>query len=109
MSGLLIGADEPDHHGDLNVELVTGPDNTLGHIIAACDAINHWSACAVRDLSDEYRKTHAFMRPLKKLLMHYRPLGAVGVITPWNGPFGLAVNPTVQALFPWRVASKSGR
>ena len=85
-------------------------------IIAACDAIVHWSACAVRDLSDEYRKTHAFMRPLKKLLMHYRPLGVVGVITPWNGPFALAVNPTTQALLagnavllkPSEVAPRSG-
>ncbi len=85
-------------------------------IIAACDAINHWSACAVRDLSDEVRKTHAFMRPLKKLIMHYRPLGVVGIITPWNGPFALAVNPTTQALLagnavllkPSEVAPRSG-
>ena len=34
----------------------------------------------------------------KKLLMTYRPLGVVGVITPWNGPFILSLNPTVQAL-----------
>jgi acyl-CoA reductase-like NAD-dependent aldehyde dehydrogenase len=67
-------------------------------IISACDAINHWSSCAERDLSDEERKTHAFMRPFKKLMMHYRPLGVVGIITPWNGPFALAVNPSVQAL-----------
>ncbi|MBK6813709.1 MAG: aldehyde dehydrogenase family protein [Sandaracinaceae bacterium] len=30
--------------------------------------------------------------------MVYRPLGVVGVITPWNGPFSLSRNPTAQAL-----------
>lgn len=85
-------------------------------VIAACDAINHWCACAERDLRDEVRKLHGFMRPLKKLVMHYRPLGVVGVITPWNGPFALAVNPTVQAVLagnavllkPSEVAPRSG-
>jgi len=94
----------------------TRAETLMIEIIAACDFINHWSACAVRDLSDEVRKTHGFMRPLKKLLIHYRPLGVVGVITPWNGPFALAVNPTVQALLagnavllkPSEVAPRSG-
>jgi acyl-CoA reductase-like NAD-dependent aldehyde dehydrogenase len=94
----------------------TRAEALMVEIIAACDAIVHWSACAVRDLSDEVRKTHAFMRPLKKLIMHYRPLGVVGIITPWNGPFALAVNPSVQALLagnavllkPSEVAPRSG-
>ena len=94
----------------------TRAEMLMVEIIAACDAINHWSSCAVRDLSDEVRKTHAFMRPLKKLLMHSRPLGVIGIITPWNGPFALAVNPTTQALLagnavllkPSEVAPRSG-
>jgi acyl-CoA reductase-like NAD-dependent aldehyde dehydrogenase len=94
----------------------TRAETLMVEIIAACDAITHWSACAVRDLSDEVRKTHAFIRPLKKLIMHYRPLGVVGVITPWNGPFALAVNPTTQALLagnavllkPSEVAPRAG-
>ena len=94
----------------------TKAEALMMEVIAACDAINHWCACAERDLSDEVRKTHGFIRPLKKLLIHYRPLGVVGVITPWNGPFALAVNPTVQALVagnavllkPSEVAPRSG-
>ncbi len=35
---------------------------------------------------------------MKKLQVVYRPLGVVGIITPWNGPFILGVNPTAQAL-----------
>ena len=34
----------------------------------------------------------------KKLQVFYKPLGVVGVISPWNGPFILSLNPTVQAL-----------
>jgi succinate-semialdehyde dehydrogenase/glutarate-semialdehyde dehydrogenase len=34
----------------------------------------------------------------KKLVISHRPLGVVGIITPWNGPFVLSLNPTVQAL-----------
>ena len=48
----------------------TRAEMLMVEIIAACDAINQWSSCAVRALSDEVRKTHAFMRPLTKLLMH---------------------------------------
>ena len=76
----------------------THADALMVEVIAALDFITHWSARAVRDLSDEPIKPHGFLRALKKLVMHYRPLGVVGVITPWNGPFALAINPTVQAL-----------
>ena len=34
----------------------------------------------------------------KKLRLVHRPLGVVGIITPWNFPFILSLNPTVQAL-----------
>jgi acyl-CoA reductase-like NAD-dependent aldehyde dehydrogenase len=76
----------------------TRADALMIDLIAGCDSILHWCARAEDELSDEPRKTHGFMRPVKKLLMHYRPLGVVGVITPWNGPFALAINPCVQAL-----------
>lgn len=33
-----------------------------------------------------------------RVKVHYQPLGVVGVITPWNFPFFLALGPTVQAL-----------
>lgn len=85
-------------------------------IVPACDYLNFWSARAVKELSDEKRKLHGYLRPFKKLIMHYRPLGVVGVITPWNGPFPLALNPTLQAVLagnavvlkPSEVAPYSG-
>jgi succinate-semialdehyde dehydrogenase/glutarate-semialdehyde dehydrogenase len=35
---------------------------------------------------------------MKQLRIVYRPLGVVGVISPWNAPFVLSMNPTIQAL-----------
>ncbi len=85
-------------------------------IVPGCDYLNFWSGRAVKELSDEKRKLHGYLRPVKKLIMHYRPLGVVGVITPWNGPFSLAINPTIQAVLagnavilkPSEVAPYSG-
>ena len=85
-------------------------------VVPGCDYLNYWCGRAVKDLSDEKRKLHGYLRPMKKLLMHYRPLGVVGVITPWNGPFSLAINPMVQAVLagnavilkPSEVAPHSG-
>ena len=67
-------------------------------IVPSCDFINYWAGRAAKDLADERVGLHGYMKPLKKLYMHYQPLGVVGVITPWNGPFVLSINPTVQAL-----------
>lgn len=85
-------------------------------VLPGCDYINFWCSRAAEELRDERRKLHGYLRPYKKLLMHYRPLGVVGVITPWNGPFSLAINPSVQAVLagnavilkPSEVAPYSG-
>src|SRR6185436_8836081 len=53
----------------------------------------------------------------KKMILTYRPLGVIGIITPWNGPFILSLNPSVQALMagntvvlkPSEVTPFSGR
>ncbi len=74
------------------------PEALAIEILPSCDFINYWCGRAPKDLADEWRGLHGYLRPMKKLLMMYRPLGVVGVITPWNGPFALSMNPTVQAL-----------
>ncbi len=91
-------------------------ESLMMEILPGCDYINFWCGRAVTELSDEKRKLHGYLRPYKKLLMHYRPLGVVGIITPWNGPFSLAINPSVQAILagnavilkPSEVAPYSG-
>lgn len=35
----------------------------------------------------------------RRIELHYRPLGVVGIITPWNAPINLAVGPLVAALY----------
>lgn len=85
-------------------------------VLPGCDFINFWCGRAEAELADEKRKVHGYLKPFKKLLIHYRPLGVIGVITPWNGPFSLAINPVVQALLagnavilkPSEVAPYSG-
>ncbi|MCA9530596.1 MAG: aldehyde dehydrogenase family protein [Myxococcales bacterium] len=85
-------------------------------IISSCDFINYWTGRAPKDLADEKRKMHGYLKPLRKLVIQYQPLGVVGVITPWNGPFVLSMNACVQALLagnavllkPSEVTPRSG-
>lgn len=65
-------------------------------ILAACDALSFYARRAKRILADRTLPVH--LLKTKKLRISYRPLGVVGIITPWNFPFLLALNPTVQAL-----------
>jgi acyl-CoA reductase-like NAD-dependent aldehyde dehydrogenase len=67
-------------------------------ILPTCDFVNYWCRRAAKDLADQRVGLHGYLKPFKKLVLHYQPLGVVGVITPWNGPFVLSMNPVVQAL-----------
>ena len=65
-------------------------------ILVACDTLRFYATRARRILADRRLPLH--LLKTKKLKICYRPLGVVGIITPWNFPFLLAFNPTVQAL-----------
>ncbi len=65
-------------------------------ILPACDALQFYAKRAKRILADRSVPLH--LTKTKRLCIHYQPLGVVGVITPWNVPFLLSLNPTVQAL-----------
>lgn len=65
-------------------------------VLAACDALSFYAKRAKRILADRSVPVHLLKN--KKLRVSYRPLGVVGIITPWNFPFLLALNPTAQAL-----------
>jgi acyl-CoA reductase-like NAD-dependent aldehyde dehydrogenase len=67
-------------------------------IYSACDALTYYAKHAAQMLRSEKRPLHGVMRFVKKLRIEYRPLGVIGVISPWNGPFILSLNPTIQAL-----------
>jgi succinate-semialdehyde dehydrogenase/glutarate-semialdehyde dehydrogenase len=65
-------------------------------ILGACDALQFYAKRAERILADRTVPLH--LMKSKRLRISYRPLGVVGIITPWNFPFLLALNPTIQAL-----------
>jgi acyl-CoA reductase-like NAD-dependent aldehyde dehydrogenase len=65
-------------------------------LLPACDALQFYAKRAKRILADRTIPLHLLKS--KKLRISYRPLGVVGIITPWNFPFILSLNPTAQAL-----------
>ena len=84
-------------------------------ILTGCDALQFYAKRARHILADRTVPLH--LLKTKKLRISHHPLGVVGIITPWNFPFILALNPTVQALIagnavvlkPSEVAPDSGR
>ncbi len=71
-------------------------ETIMMEIMPACDALSYFSKQARRTLRD--RKVGLHLLRNKRLTITYQPLGVVGVITPWNGPFILSINPAIQAL-----------
>ncbi|MCB1615937.1 MAG: aldehyde dehydrogenase family protein, partial [Pseudomonadales bacterium] len=73
-------------------------DAMVFEVYAVCDFIAYWCKQAVKVLKDEKVKVPGPLKFMKKLQVVYKPLGVVGIITPWNGPFVLTANPAVQAM-----------
>lgn len=67
-------------------------------IFAACDALHYYAKEAGKILKPEKKKLHGLIGIAKKATIVYKPRGVVGVISPWNAPFILSLNPTIQAL-----------
>jgi len=65
-------------------------------VMTSCDALQFYAKRAKRVLAERTVPLH--LLKTKKLRIAYKPLGVVGIITPWNFPFVLALNPTAQAL-----------
>lgn len=92
-------------------------DALLMEIYASCDSVSYYCRRADKFLRPEKPRAHGLMGLSKKIELHFKPLGVVGIITPWNGPFILALNPTIQAILagnavllkPSEVTPESGR
>ncbi len=84
-------------------------------ILTAADALQFYAKRARHILADRTVPVH--LLKTKKLRVTHSPLGVVGIITPWNFPFLLALNPSAQALVagnsvvlkPSEVTPDSGR
>lgn len=72
-------------------------ETILMEMIPAADVMAWFSKHAKSMLSDEKVGLQTLLKA-KRMVVTYRPMGVVGVITPWNGPFILGLNPAVPAL-----------
>lgn len=67
-------------------------------IFPACDALDYYAKNTAKFLATQKVDIHGTLSMVKELYITYKPLGVVGVISPWNGPFVLSIVPTIQAL-----------
>ena len=74
----------------------TALESLFIELFAATDAMNFYSKRARKVLADE--RTGLHLLRTKRATISYKPLGVVLVISPWNGPFILSTNPTIQAV-----------
>jgi succinate-semialdehyde dehydrogenase/glutarate-semialdehyde dehydrogenase len=67
-------------------------------VFAPMAAATYYAKRAKKFLKPRKRRIAGLLGLAKQLRVAYVPLGVAGIITPWNGPVALAVNPIVQAL-----------
>ncbi|MED4755234.1 aldehyde dehydrogenase family protein [Brevibacillus choshinensis] len=69
----------------------------MTEIFVTVDTIRFYEKNAHRMLSSQKVPTNLVLWP-KKSYIHYKPMGVVAVISPWNYPFQLAMIPVLSAL-----------
>ena len=67
-------------------------------VFSAVDALQYYAKNTAKFLKPQSPKVHGLMGLMKRAELIYQPLGVVGIITPWNGPFILALAQSCQAL-----------
>lgn len=72
-------------------------DSLLSDILPSVRLINYSLKHLKEWMKPSKRHSGLLLTP-SKVKVHYQPLGVIGVITPWNFPFYLALGPTIQAL-----------
>ena len=90
-------------------------DTWMIEMFAAADCMNYYARQAPKVLGE--RRVGLHLLRMKKMRVVYRPMGVVAVISPWNGPFILSANPTIQAVLagnavvlkPSEVTPEAGR
>ncbi|MFF2530058.1 aldehyde dehydrogenase family protein [Brevibacillus sp. NPDC058079] len=69
----------------------------MTEIFVTVDTIRFYEKHASQMLADQPVPTSIVLWP-KKSYIHYKPMGVVAVISPWNYPFQLAIIPVLSAL-----------
>jgi acyl-CoA reductase-like NAD-dependent aldehyde dehydrogenase len=66
-------------------------------LLATCELIDFFKRHGAKALRPE-KVPAGIMAPFKRARRVYEPMGVIGVISPWNYPFTLAMTPVVSAL-----------
>ena len=77
-------------------------------VFSVADSLCYYAKNAEKFLKPRTRKVHGVLGFTKKLHITYKPLGVVGLITPWNGPFVLVMNQACQALLAGNTVVAKG-
>jgi acyl-CoA reductase-like NAD-dependent aldehyde dehydrogenase len=67
-------------------------------IFPVCDALGFYARHAATFLQTQKVELHGVLAMTKDLYIMYKPMGVAAIISPWNGPFVLAIVPAIQAL-----------
>ena len=85
------------------VDIITAETGKLGaeavftEVMTACETIQYYAKHGERALRPQ--KVSPGLMSHKQAVRSFEPLGVVGVISPWNYPFILAMTPIITALF----------
>jgi len=77
-------------------------------IFSVADSLCYYAKNAEKFLKPRKRSVHGILGLMKQLRIIYKPLGVVGLITPWNGPFVLVMNQAVQAILAGNTVVAKG-
>ena len=77
-------------------------------IFSVADSLCYYAKNAESFLKPRKRRVHGILGLMKQLRIVYKPLGVVGLITPWNGPFVLVMNQAVQAILAGNTVVAKG-
>ena len=77
-------------------------------VFSVADQLCYYAKNAEKFLKPHKRKVHGLLGLMKQLRVVYKPLGVVGLITPWNGPFVLVMNQACQAILAGNTVVAKG-
>lgn len=77
-------------------------------IFSVADSLCYYAKHAEDFLKPRKRRVPGILGLAKQLRIVYKPLGVVGLITPWNGPFVLVMNQAIQALLAGNTVVAKG-
>ena len=77
-------------------------------VFSVADQLCYYAKNAEKFLKPRKRKVHGILGLMKQLRVLYKPLGVVGLITPWNGPFVLVMNQATQAILAGNTVVAKG-